>query len=159
LKLSITEKNIDIRLTFHNKIVDEQQLYHLYEFLLKGGRCRQLQFHFFDCYKRYTVMRTTVRNLLSSANAYGRPAIVNHREDAISSFFNLAVGRHRKSGGDVENLVSRVAPIDIADRFFSPVEASALLNLLPVTRPALSICMHVPPSPNSCPPLAGTTTA
>ncbi len=96
---------------------------------------------------RYLVTRALARTVLSryadvapsawrfAANAHGRPEIAAHAAAADGLRFNLshtrgliamAVGRRRELGVDVECLNARQVSLRLAQRFFSPDEASAL---------------------------------
>jgi len=148
-KLLLDKENIDIWLAFYGEMA-EAPLTNMHELLTEPERRQQTRFYFADDRKRYLVTRALVRTVLSryaavapsdwtfSPNAYGRPAIANHCQDAAGLSFNishtrgliaLAVGRHRELGVDVENLVARDVSIDIADHFFSPVEVAELAGV------------------------------
>lgn len=69
-------------------------------------------------------------------NAYGRPEIAGRYSDLRFNLSNTrglvvcAVTHDTDVGIDVERL-SRAAPLDVADRFFAPVEVAALRALEP----------------------------
>jgi 4'-phosphopantetheinyl transferase len=152
--LATGERNIDIWLTYYDEIVDAQQLDELRALLTPEEVSKEGRFLFTDDRKRYLVTRAMVRMLLSryapveparwefSKNAYGRPWIANATDETRGLIFNishtrgliaLAVTRGRELGVDVENVVARKAPVDIAERFFSPVEV-AELSCIPAER-------------------------
>jgi 4'-phosphopantetheinyl transferase len=75
------------------------------------------------------------REWIFSANAYGRPEIVNAQARDAELSFNishthslivLGVTQRRALGVDVENFRAREVSIDIADRLFAPQEVTAL---------------------------------
>lgn len=99
--------------------------------------------------RRYLTTRALVRTVLSryapvapqdwafEPNEYGRPAIANADEAARRLRFNvshtdglvvLGITSGREIGVDTES-VQRQAPLDVADRFFSARESSALRAL------------------------------
>jgi 4'-phosphopantetheinyl transferase len=145
---------IDIWLTYYGEIVDERQIAELRALLNAEEMRKESSFFFADDRKRYLVTRAMVRMLLSryapvapaqwefSKNAYGRPGIANELDEARDLVFNishtrglivLAVTRGRELGVDVENIVARRAPIDIAERFFSATEVVGL-SCIPAER-------------------------
>lgn len=123
------------------------------ELLSDDERAQVARFYFERDRLRYLVTRALVRTTLSrytpipaaqwrfTTTEYGRPTIVKqHGDDACALHFNvshthslvtLAVSRDAAVGVDVENLTSRAAPIDIADRYLSRVEAAELGALEP----------------------------
>jgi 4'-phosphopantetheinyl transferase len=152
--LATGKRNIDVWLTYYDEIVDAQQLDELRALLHPEEVSKEGRFLFADDRKRYLVTRAMVRMLLSryapveparwefSKNAYGRPGIANAMDETRGLIFNishtrgliaLAVTRGRELGVDVENVVARNAPVDIAERFFSPVEV-AELSCIPAER-------------------------
>lgn len=109
-------------------------------------RRQQGKFHFAKDRYRYLVTRLLVRYALSryapirpeawrfAANDFGRPFIANPDPAVRGLEFNLShsqrvvimgVARDCRIGVDVEDLPRR-APLDIADRFFSPGEVRQL---------------------------------
>lgn len=149
-KLTISAQNIDIWLAFYDEISDETLLPAMLELLTDGERRQQTRFYFADDRKRYLVTRAMARTVLScyacidpsawvfSENAYGRPVIANRHDDTAGLCFNishsrglivLAVTRNRELGVDVENIVAREVSINIADRFFSPIEVMELAGV------------------------------
>lgn len=123
------------------------------ELLTDEERAQMARFHFERDRLRYLVTRALVRTTLSrytlipaaqwrfTTNEYGRPTIAEqHGDDPCALHFNishthslvaLAVSREAAVGVDVENVTSRAAPTDIADRFFSREEAAKLYALEP----------------------------
>lgn len=137
-------------MVYYNEIADVQLLSNLGELLTREELHQQTRYHFADDRKRYLVTRATVRTVLSryasiaagdwtfADNEYGRPEITNGHPEAAGLCFNithargliaLAISRHRALGIDVENLNERPASISIAQRLFSPVEATELARL------------------------------
>ena len=126
------------------------------DLLTEQERAQMLRFHFERDRLRHRVTRALLRTTLSRyaavdpaawrfvTNAYGRPAIAPEHGDACALNFNLshthsmialALTHAAAVGVDVENVVQRKAPIEIADRFFSPGEAAALGALEPARQP------------------------
>lgn len=108
------------------------------------------RFHFERDRRRYLLTRTLARTVLSryvsippeglrfAANAYGRPAIADRPDRAPVVQFNishtaglvaLAVAQGGQVGIDVENVGARDVMLEIADRFFAPLEAAELRSL------------------------------
>jgi len=138
--------HIYVWLAYYETIVDERLLAAYREFLSEPERAQAERFYFARDRHRYLVTRALVRTVLGrlldlppaelrfGANEHGRP----HLLDAAGSaglHFNLshtrglvalAVSRDRELGIDVENTRERNPSLDIAERFFAPVEASEL---------------------------------
>jgi 4'-phosphopantetheinyl transferase len=113
-------------------------------------RTQQQRFHFEKDRHRYLVTRALTRSVLSRYAPvtpenwrfrkleHGRPQIIN--PEAIGLTFNithttglivLAVMSGGELGIDAENIVERTAPLDVAPRYFSSNETSALRALPP----------------------------
>ncbi|WP_158590436.1 4'-phosphopantetheinyl transferase family protein [Noviherbaspirillum cavernae] len=137
-------------MTYYQDIVDTRLLSNLRELLSDAEREREKHFCFADDRLCYLVTRAMVRTVLSryapispvnwifSANTYGRPEVANCDIDATDLCFNishargliaLAVSRRCALGIDVENLQTRQASIDLAERHFSPVEIADLATV------------------------------
>ena len=135
-------------LAYYDEIFDDR-LKSLYRAMLdESERLQEPRFYFAADRLRYLLTRALVRITLSryvpeiapdewvfTANAYGRPEIANKAPGCASLSFNishthslivLGVMRESALGVDVENIDTRPAPIDIADRFFAPDEVIAL---------------------------------
>jgi 4'-phosphopantetheinyl transferase len=119
--------------------------------LLSEEELRQLvRFHFERDRHRYLVTRAMQRSVLSkyadvapsswrfTVNDYGRPSIAVEHVAAAGIEFNLShtdglvvmgVARERAIGVDVENVRTREADIEIADRYFAPEEVAELRTL------------------------------
>ena len=145
--IPLTSGEIHLWLTFPDEI-SEPDLLNAYRALLSASEKEQgMRFYFARDRHRYLVTRALVRTVLSryiavaprewifSADAYGRPHAVNKAAVECSLSFNishtqglivLGVAKGRSLGVDVENIVARRAPIEIADRYFAPAEVSAL---------------------------------
>ena len=144
-------RDIDIWLSYYDEIVDDRQLAGLRSILSEDEVAQESRFYFADDRKRYLVTRAMVRMVLSryaliapehwmfSKNAYGRPviadAIVEAEVQTQGLCFNLshtrglialAVTRGRELGIDVENIATRAVSLDVAERFFSPIEVAEL---------------------------------
>jgi 4'-phosphopantetheinyl transferase len=118
--------------------------------LSPSERTQHGRFHFEKDRHCYLVTRCLVRTVLSrcvpqiapqdwafAPGPHGRPQIANPEPAAQALRFNLshcdglvvlAVTRGREVGIDCEN-TSRLAPLEVADHFFSPSEAQALRSL------------------------------
>ena len=107
------------------------------------------RFHFENDRHRYLITRALVRTVLSryapiapkdwifENTPYGRPQIANRHPLAKRLGFNvshskglvvLMVGLDRAVGIDTES-IARNAPLDVAERFFSPHEVASLQRL------------------------------
>jgi 4'-phosphopantetheinyl transferase len=138
---------IHLWLAYYEDINDEHLLAEYRELLNESERKREPRFYFPKDRRRYLVTRALVRTTLSryaasapadwmfSTNAYGRPEIANATIADSQLSFNvshthrlivLAVTNGCTIGVDVENTSSRSVSIDIADRYFAPVEVAAL---------------------------------
>lgn len=141
--------DIDLWLAYYDLAADLAP--RLRTLLTEEERAREPRFYFADDRLRYLVTRALVRTVLSryaplapgdwrfAGNGYGRPQIapeiVARCPEAADLRFNLShtrglialgVTRGRELGVDVEHLDDRESPLDIADRFFAPVEVEAL---------------------------------
>lgn len=124
-----------------------RSLFHSY--LSSEERARAARFHFPRDRKRYVAAHGLLRVLLGRyigvqpaalricCEANAKPALMN-QPDGSPVTFNLshagsvavcAVGRNRNIGIDVEKINGAFACEDIAGRYFSPQEVSALRNL------------------------------
>src|ERR1043166_3386635 len=141
--LLLTPAEIHLYLTFYEEV--EPQLCDSYRSLLNEAEKQQeSRFHFASDRLRYLVTRALVRTVLSrysaiaaqdwvfSVSRYGRPEIANLPAGEIPLSFNIShtrslivvgVTRERALGVDVENFRERRVSIDVARRFFAPVEA------------------------------------
>lgn len=153
--LTASDRNIDVWLAFYEEI-DDPQLHGRYrELLTEEERGKEFRFYFPHDQRCYLVTRALVRTVLSryvavapqdwrfSANAYGRPEIAVTAPEAGQLRFNishtrgliaLGVTRHQEVGLDVENVSTRQVSLDIADRFFAPVEVAELAGVRPERR-------------------------
>ena len=148
--LPLTAGEIHLWLTDYEEIGDEQLHASYRELLNPAEKAQEPRFYFARDRRRYLVTRALVRTVLSryvpevdprewvfSANAWGRPEIVNAEANDLSfnlshthSLIVLAVTRSRALGVDVENFRARQVSLDIADRYFAPQEVTAL-NAVP----------------------------
>jgi 4'-phosphopantetheinyl transferase len=147
-------RDIDVYLCFYGEIIDERLLSQLRLLLTGAERDQEPRFYFADDRKCYLVTRAMVRTVLSryepvaptdwvfTKNRYGRPEIANAGGGGRNLCFNishtrgliaLGVTHDRALGIDVENIATRSAPIEIADRFFARAE-TAELSRLPLER-------------------------
>ena len=144
--------DIDLWLAFYDEVTEEPLLTRLRQLLTDAEREQQQRFHFEDDRKRYLITRAMVRTVLSryepvapadwrfEDTRYGRPEIANFGEAGCDLCFNishtrgliaLGVTRGGALGIDVENIQARAAPIEVANRFFSPLEVQELSRLAP----------------------------
>lgn len=136
---------IDLWLIYYRQI-PSRQLPALHGLLSESEREQRQRYVFEDDRVRYLVTRAAVRIILSryaavapgdwefERNEYGRPKIA-HCHAITDIDFNIshthgliaiAVGGNRAVGIDVENVVVRRPSVDIANHFFSAVEATEL---------------------------------
>ncbi|MBV9496099.1 MAG: 4'-phosphopantetheinyl transferase superfamily protein [Acidobacteria bacterium] len=140
---------IHLWLVDYDTIGDERLLAAYRELLNGEERAQEPRFYFARDRRRYLVTRALVRTVLArylaidpkactfSPNAYGRPDIVNAEANGLKfnishthSLIALSVARGREVGVDVENVVAREAPLDVAGHYFAPAEV-AVLNAAP----------------------------
>jgi 4'-phosphopantetheinyl transferase len=129
----------------------DARLLEQYRSLLSATELTQeKRFYFVADQERYLVTRALVRTTLSQYaavaprdwsfvnNDHGRPEITNDDPNARRMSFSISHTRglialgltaQRALGVDVEDLSGRDAPLQIADRFFAPVEVAALNSL------------------------------
>jgi 4'-phosphopantetheinyl transferase len=151
--LTLAPGEVHLWLAYYNRFADSGLPDAYLELLTDEERAQAGRFQFERDRLRYLVTRALVRTTLSrytpisaaqwrfTTNKYGRPTISErHGRDACALQFNishtrslitLAVSREAAVGVDVENVTSRAAPIDVADRFFSRGEAAELGALEP----------------------------
>jgi 4'-phosphopantetheinyl transferase len=149
--IPLTPAEIHLWLAFYDE--GEERLHATYRKLLNAAEKEQEQrFYFARDRRRYLITRALVRTVLSryvpiapkewsfSANAYGRPEIVNAQaKDACLSFnishthslIVLGVTARCALGVDVENVREREISLDIADHYFAPQEVAALSAVPP----------------------------
>lgn len=143
--IPLTPAEIHLWLAFYDEI-SEERLHAAYRELLNvAEQAQEPRFYFARDRNRYLVTRALVRTVLSryvpivpqdwvfSANAYGRPAIVNAQAEDLTfnishthSLIVLGVTRGRALGVDVENVLARSVSTDVADRYFAPQEVAML---------------------------------
>ena len=145
--IPLAPAEIHLWLAFYDEITDEPLHSTYRELLSPAEKEQEPRFYFATDRRRYLITRALARAVLSrfspvhpkewvfSANAYGRPEIVNAQASEAGLSFNishprslivLGVTRGRALGVDVENFRAREAPIDIADHFFAPREVAEL---------------------------------
>jgi 4'-phosphopantetheinyl transferase len=147
--IPLSRDEIHLWLAYYDEIEDRRM--RLHQALLNDAeKAQHLKFHFERDRRRYFATRVLVRTVLSryapvrperwifAANAYGRPEIANAGMPISDLSFNishtnglivLGVTRGRQLGVDVENIRARGVSIEIADRFFSPIEVAALAEV------------------------------
>ena len=138
---------IDLWLAFADKITSPALLSRYRRILSENEKRQELRFHFSKDRHRYLITRALVRTVLSqyapispeqwefASNAYGKPAISNNHWDAKTISFNishtdglvaLGITKAKSIGVDAENIISRPAPIEVANHFFSANEVAEL---------------------------------
>lgn len=145
---------IHVWLAGYGQSVDAS-LHAAYRCLLNDSESAQEErFHFARDRQRYLVTRALVRTVLSqyapsiepgewvfSTNAFGRPHVVNAAGRDLT--FNishthglvvLGVTKGRAIGVDAEHVTGRKASLEIAERFFAPVEVADLATVSPDER-------------------------
>ncbi len=143
--LELTTENVHIWFSFCDEIQDKEIIAHYRTLLAPNEALKLSQFRFSSDRHRYLVTRVLVRTVLSkyfpisptqwsfSTNSYGKPVVANEIDALTKLSFNLShtkkivmlgVTTNNALGVDVENV--RSAPLQIADRFFSPMEALSL---------------------------------
>jgi 4'-phosphopantetheinyl transferase len=153
--ISLTPAEIHLWLAFSDEITEERLDSAYRELLNEVEKEQELRFHFPSDQRRYLITRALVRTVLSryvsihpkewvfTANAYGRPEIVNLQAKEVCLDFNIAhthglivlgVTKRRALGVDVENFRARDVSIDIADRYFAPQEIAVLTAAPPDQR-------------------------
>lgn len=147
----IDSGQVHLWLAYLDEITDARLLAEYRLLLSEEEQRRQFRFHFERDRHRYLVTRAMQRTVLSryadiapstwrfTVNDYGRPSIAAEHVGARGIEFNLShtdglvvmgVTRERAIGVDVENVRTRKADIEIADRYFAPDEVLAL-HMLP----------------------------
>ncbi|MBI3561317.1 MAG: 4'-phosphopantetheinyl transferase superfamily protein [Gammaproteobacteria bacterium] len=147
--LALSREQVDVWLVYVDETYDEN-LVASYRRLLTAQELEQeARFYFPNDRHRFLVTRALVRDVLSryeaispqdwrfEQNAYGRPTIANDNVISKLISFNishsdgliiLSITRDRALGVDTENL-TRSAPMQIANSYFSPREIAALHRL------------------------------
>jgi 4'-phosphopantetheinyl transferase len=148
--------DIHLWLAYYDETQDVA-LHATYRALMNDVEQRQHQrFYFERDRNRYMVTRALVRTVLGrylgiaptalefGTNDYGRPHVTNAPSSLRRLFFNLShthslivlgVAVDREIGVDVENIRDRLAPLEAADHFFAPIEATALRMLSAAGQP------------------------
>jgi 4'-phosphopantetheinyl transferase len=151
--IPLSASEIHLWFAFYNEINHEPLLSAYRDLLNEAEKEQEPRFYFARDRRRYLVTRALVRTVLSryapiqpkewifSANAYGRPEIVNVQAKNECWSFNishthrlivLGMTRDRALGVDVENFSARHATIEIADHYFAPFEVAALSATQPL---------------------------
>ena len=144
--IALTKSETHVWMVFPDTVRDPALLRSYHELMCAEEQVQQQRFRFEKGRHEYLVTRALVRTVLSryadvdprdwrfSKNYYGRPAIasplglpplrfnLSHTDGLIVCL----VGLEREIGIDVENLERPGETIEIADRFFSPIEATTL---------------------------------
>src|SRR5688572_711536 len=131
-----------------------EDLAHARSLLSEDELASAARFHFEADRQRYLLTRALVRTVFEhntqvpardwrfAPDAYGRPCVASPVDAASGLTFNVShtrslivmgLARGRALGVDVEDL-RRDAPIEVAHRYFSPVEARALARVPMGTR-------------------------
>jgi 4'-phosphopantetheinyl transferase len=138
---------VQLWLAFCDEIAEQRLLADYRQLLVEEERQKEARFHFARDRHRYLITRALVRTVLSryaavtpqdwrfTENAYGRPQIVNDHAAARRISFNvshtrslvvLGVSCERALGVDTEDIQTRHADLDVADRYFSADEVTQL---------------------------------
>ncbi len=146
----ISSREIHLWYAYDEQICDSQLLCQ-YHRLLNEEECSQQKRFYFEKHRhQYLITRALIRTVLSlyvneiapekwqfTKNKYGKPSISNSRL-RLPLHFNishtdkmvvLAVTVDQEVGVDVEYLLRSGKTVEIADSFFSPIEARQLLAL------------------------------
>ena len=148
----ISKNEIHLWYTYDKTIQNIDLLKKYYQLLSKGERLKQQRFYFEKHRHQYLITRAMVRSILSlytneiapekwkfKNNDYGKPSI-NNSSLTIPLCFNIshtdelvvmAVAVDQEMGVDVEYLPRLGENLEIANRFFSPIEVKQLLDLSP----------------------------
>ena len=148
-RLAISPTRVDLWVVFTDE-VDRSLLTAYRELLSCDERRREARFWFARDRRMLVIARALVRTVLSrytvippaawrfSSNEYGRPELAPELTFGPTLSFNLShtagmvvvgVSGTQTIGVDVENTAARDPSMDVADRFFSAVEAAALREL------------------------------
>lgn len=136
-----------------DELGDDGETHASLDILTDDERARWRRFRFGDHRRRFLATRLLARRVLSMYDprppsawrfqfgAHGRPAIAG--ENSLRLQFNLsrtaelvvcAISRDCELGVDVENTTRR-APLDVANRFFAPIEVQELRSHPPESQP------------------------
>jgi 4'-phosphopantetheinyl transferase len=148
--LALSPDQIDLWFLFTDQVATASELTVRYRDILEEKeRLQEQRFHFARDRHRYLLTRALVRTVLSryipvsatdwrfEPSAYGRPIVANDHELARKLSFNishtdglivLAVTCDGAVGVDLE-CRGRDADLEVADRYFSPMEVLALRSL------------------------------
>jgi 4'-phosphopantetheinyl transferase len=145
MHLDATERRIDLWRATPGRIDDHRLLQEYRRLLSDTERRLERRMHILRDQRRYLVTRALVRIVLSkyapvapdewifAPNQYGKPQIANAHARDIS--FNVThggeliivgVARGVALGIDTESVRARLAPLDLADRYFTDDEANCL---------------------------------
>ena len=143
----VPQESIDVWLTFADETFSASLLDEYGRLMTEDERAREARYIFERDRRRHRITRALVRTVLSryapvspehwsfTQNEYGRPEIAGSDLPANLPFFNvshaagliaMAVGPQPSVGIDTEDFRARRAPLEVADRFFSPRERAAL---------------------------------
>ena len=148
--LPLGADEIHLWLAFDREITDSALTTAYRQLLTPEERQQEQRFYFAKDQHQYLVTRALTRTVLSryaqvapedwrfNKLEHGRPEIANDDPLTRSLVFNishtaglivLAVTRDQDLGVDTENILEREAPLDIANRYFSPRETADLYAL------------------------------
>ncbi len=150
MRLNLSPEQVHCWICHSDKIQDPQLLQQYQRLLQPEEEQRRLRFHFAKHQHQHLVTRALVRSVLSfyadiapqdwrfSKNTHGKPEIIPPTADFLPLRFNLshtegmvvcAVMLEQDIGVDVEYCQRQHAGLEIAKRFFSPLEYQDLLKL------------------------------
>lgn len=143
-------ERIDLWAAFPREITSPQLLNHYKSVLSPEERARMVRFVRPVDQHRFLITRVLTRSILAryldidarsltfDKNKYGRPHLNNPGIETGTIAFNIAhtddlillgITKQRTLGIDVESIQRDAASVDIANRFFSPLECTALNGL------------------------------
>jgi 4'-phosphopantetheinyl transferase len=148
--LTLSTGGVHLWFVFDCETYDPYLLDRYRQLLTADEREQELRFHFAQDRARYVVTRALVRTVLSrysslrpedwrfEKNYYGRPEIVEEQRRPYPIRFNishtnalivLGITLDRALGIDVEDSLSKDAPLGVAHSYFSPKECADLGDL------------------------------
>jgi len=154
--LALAPGEVHLWLAHYDRIDDARELDDCLRLLSESERAQMNRFVFAKDRRRHLVTRALVRRTLSrylpgaaaewqfTSNEYGRPELAAVHANAASLSFNvshthsliaLAITAGGAVGVDVENVVDRDVPLEVAHSYFSAREAGALARLRPAEQP------------------------
>ena len=149
--LELSREQVDVWLVYVDDTYDDNLIYAYHNMLAEQELLQESRFYFPKDQHRFLLTRALVRDVLSryvtispkdwrfEQNEFGRPSIANDDVNAKQISFNishadgliiLGVVKDRAVGVDTERL-TRIAPVQNANRYFYNSETQALQRLQP----------------------------